>query len=328
MMKQKTGIEILLWVLFLLVCGTIGYFQGLNPDGRLVDYLSKPTPVRIFTISRQFFPDDVIAQLEKETHSKISVTLITNWDDLNLKLIASNAPDILFVPSHWAQTLHQEVLLNADVNFKNLSEEDLSNDFKFDQSNLEQDFLPAYWAQLALYSLKDKKIDKIKKLSFLGDADLFLELMEDLKKNQQDNDFAKYELTVLPYEKWLTETSPTADLFLATHVNALGHPNWKIANEYPPFIYVLGFALPKNSENPTKALNILKNYLDLETQRELSPQMPFASTLSVINRLALGEKERKASYLRDLVMRNTLFVKTKEKNSEQKASEYSGAFKN
>jgi hypothetical protein len=305
--------EAVLWLLFLFACVGFGYFQGVRPDFKVSEYILPPTSVKILTISESFFPPEVISELESETHTHIQVVSIKDWSRLQLQLIASPSPEILFIPSHWTHTLQQQGLLREESPLQKKFSKYLATDFAFpeDSSVEDGDFFPIYWAKLSLYAHGSRN----KTLAFLDDADLWWAYQDFLLKN--NSDLTDFNYSVFSFSRWFNDEVFQEDLFLSTHVLAQAHPEWR-KSDYPSAMFLVGFALPKNSQHLGKTLKIINHYVSFETQKHLLERFPFASTLKIMEESHLIA-EKKSSFLRSLEVSQLILPKQKDAEAEAKA---------
>ncbi len=310
---KKILTEASLWLLFLFVCGLIGYGQGLKPHFKVSDYVVSPNEIHILTISDHFFPPEVIQEIEHSTHTKIIISTIQSWDQLKIKLIETPSPEIVFIPSHWAQTLNKEGLLNTDPTIKTNLGEMLVSDFSVDS----QFFIATYWAKLSLMTTTEKD----KSIAFLNDADLFLGYLDALKKDKQDTNFIKHTIKISNMDLWFKDTNiDSAEIGLSTHILSLKKPNWK-KTSYPDSFYTLGFSFGKNSRNLKQSLEVLEYYMSLDIQMHLQDSIPFASTLAAINENPAAPNEIKSSFLRTLDFNKMIILKSKASDANSKANQ-------
>lgn len=314
---KKTITEATLWLLFLFFCTLIGYLQGIKPNFKVADYLVKPTEIHILTISDHFFPLEIIREIEKLTHTKISVSIIQDWDHLKIQLIASPSPEIIFLPSHWALALQKEMILNSDPAIRSTVSKIVSPDF-----TVENDFfIPTYWAKLSF--MKTSNADKT--ISLLNDPDLFLSYNEHLKETKQNLAFLKHDFHVLKMNLWFKKNAEeSADAVLSTHILNSKMPTWK-KTSYPDSFYVLGFALSKVNPNFKQSMKVLEHYHSIDIQTHLLESVQFASTLKNIDESTLPN-EIKSSYLRTLDFNKMIILKNKDTDAAAKAKELTGSF--
>lgn len=309
--SKKLFTEAGLWLLFLFISALLGYFQGLEPNFKVTDYIIKPTEIHILTISEHFFPQEVINEIEKSTHTRVIISSIENWNQLKMQLISSPSPEIVFIPSHWAQALQKEEILNTDPAIKVSFSRDVSTDFAIDTNF----FLPTYWAQLSLLSTNTNANGK--SLSFIKDADLFLSYFPRLPKNN-------YTFVISNLDLWFKDSIlESTDISLIPHTLAGKHPHWKKIGLADAF-YQVGFSLSKNNQHLKESIAVLEYYTQTGVQAHLLKNIPFASTLKSINKSSLAA-DKKSSFLRTLDFNKLIIIKSKEGGAESKAQGLTGS---
>lgn len=304
--------EALLWLLFFFVVGGVGFIQGWKPDFRFKFLFKNPPEVQVLTISSDFFSPEWITETERKTESKIIIHVIKDWEDLHLQLITNADLSLLFIPSHWAQTLHQESLLNDEVDYVQLGNEKLAPDFRFQPQSYAKDYFPVYWAKLSLYAKAAPAKANLKQqnLAFLDDADSFVAWNDELGKNKIAESFIKAQWRIFPLSSWIQREDFTQDYFLAPHPLKSEHPEWQTTTT-PELMYLLGFSLPKNGAHPGTTWAVLKEYIANENQTKMVQQGPFASTLASIE-AGYGSLDKKPSYLRSLGLHSLIMVRSHE----------------
>ncbi len=332
----KNKIEASLWLLFLFFCSGLGYFQGLHPEFKISESLFAPPTIRIFSTAENFFPASVIAELERETRTHIHFELIHSWEELKVQLIAQpTSPDLLLIPSYWAQSLHQEGLLR-DADLQDELHDFLAPDFILPQGTdltpASSGFFATYWSKLFLLKNPESEASLVRmpgkkeaglSVRFLNDADLLIGYFSALQKKALAHPLLKAQFSIFNFDQWAEQASTSSDFVLLTHVQQRQLPLFEKI-DLPEMMMIFGFALPKNGNHRRSILKIIKHYVSFEIQSQLLLQLPMASTLNSVNESSLPV-ERKSSFLRELGMDQMTIIREKEKGSEEKAHELSHA---
>ena len=309
----KTKTEASLWLLFFLVAAGFGFLQGWHPEINLSRFMSAPPVIEIMSISPVFFPAEIVAELEKQTGTKIKISQIQNWEDLRVKLIADSSVNLLFLPASWVQALRQENLLRNGSRLENMATDLLSADFNLNASSAKQDFLPLYWGRLAFFSQGSTP----KSVGLPEDSDTVTQIFESLHLQKQESLFSKVKFQFFPMEQWPSAEDPKIDLVLAPHLWGGRHPQWKENPAWPQLLAIWGFALPKNSHLNSKIDSLVRAYTQASVQAQILEKLPLASTLSVMDERA-GPLEQKALYIRDLgLLKMNLIHQHEAAHSEQ-----------
>ncbi len=310
-----------LWLLFFVICIGVGFLHGFLPQGISRDYIIRPTKVRILTTDELLLPKELRTLIEDELHVKLEVTLTRDWNVLLAKTVATPSEDIIFLPSYWATTLRQQNLLsNLALNKENELFQRVAPDF-IDASTAAKktfDFLPFYWIKTGFLISKNQTFKEFLKnknestLFLLADEDLILKHLQIWTEQGLGAMVAQKKILTLQLDQILkTDRSGAMEIPL----NEL-NPNLDTSEQLSALI-VWGAVIPMNSDKKDLAQEILNVLTTPLLQEKVLVQTPFNSTLSQVSDKALPA-QRRASYIRDLQLKDTLLIDKKDIDAKSK----------
>lgn len=309
------------WILLFIICVGVGFLHGFLPQGISRDYLIRPTKVRILTTDELLFPKELRTLIENELHVKLEVTLTRDWNVLLAKMVATPSEDIIFLPSYWAMTLRQQNLLsNLALNKDSELLQRVAPDF-IDASAAAKktfDFLPFYWIKTGFLIPKSQSFEKFLQnksentLFLLADEDLILKHLQIWKDQGLGTMVGQKKILTLQLEQMLKTDRQGV---MEVPMNEV-HPDLEIANQLSALI-VWGAVVPMNSDKKDLAQEILNVLTTPLLQEKVLVQTPFNSTLTQVSDKALPV-QRRASYIRDLQLKNTLLIDKKDIDAKSK----------
>lgn len=316
--NSKSRTEIILWFLFLSVCAGLGYIQGLKPDLKPREIISETPEIEILTVSEDILPEYLIKSIEQETHSKISVTKIKSWQELKVKLIADPAADLVFIPSHWIQNIVHENLISESFfitpDFVDAVSPEFLIEYEYEPRKL-KGFLPVFWTQLHYY----QKHQPAQNYSSLNDADYFIKIAQQIKDPKSKISFSDKTLFLLSWDQIIREENKNYDIAPLTHLQKKDLATLETSR----VLFLLGFSIPKNSRYKQLSQKIIHYYIQYESQEPLIHKLPFASTLVSLDTAQIPEIQ-KSSYIRKIELKQQTFLKAKNENLLDKATEMTG----
>lgn len=320
---MKRSKEYFFWVILFLFFLGLGYLQGFQPQSFEKSNFIAPTKIRVLTTEEILFPKSLRAEIEKEKNVQFEVIVSRQWQDWLAHLISNDSADLLILPSYWAQSLNQQNLL-APFNSESLEMlERISPNFQKNNPDGTLTFFPIYWMKTGFDSqragwnfpdyLKDKKVDS---LYIWSDPDLILAhfrtwkelgywpLLKEKKILTMDwEDLSHKNLDEDPQEWPLNET--------------LKNPVEQTASSA---LIVWGFALPKNASNKVLSLSVVEAITRTNRQEQTLLSLPFSTTLAQVGEKTFPQS-RRASYIRDLNLNQTIMIDSKNIEAEKKLIE-------
>ncbi|MDG0816622.1 hypothetical protein [Bdellovibrio svalbardensis] len=299
----------------------MGFLHGFLPQGISRDYIIRPTKVRILTTDELLFPKELRTLIEDELHVKLEVTLTRDWNVLLAKTVATPSEDIIFLPSYWATTLRQQNLLsNMALNKESELQQRVAPDF-IDTSVATKktfDFLPFYWIKTGILSSKHKSFTEFLKdktestLFLLADEDLILKHFQIWNEQGLGSLVAQKKILTLQLDQILKTNRKGVMEVPLNEIN----PDLEISNQLSALI-VWGAVIPMNSDKKDLAQEILNVLTTPLLQEKVLVQTPFNSTLTQVSDQALPV-QRRASYIRDLQLKDTLLIDKKDVDAKSK----------
>lgn len=279
----------------------------------------RPTKVRILTTDELLFPKELRTLIEDELHVKFEVTLTRDWNILLAKTVATPSEDIVFLPSYWAATLRQQNLLSNLSRIKDLSQK-VSPDFLEASTTTKKtfDFLPFYWIKTGFSISKNQSFEQFLKnkaadsLFLLADEDLILKHLQTWKNQGFASLLAQKKILTLQLEQILKVDRLGASEVPLNESN----PELQVANELSALL-IWGAVIPANSDKKDLAREILNVLTTPHLQEKILLLTPFNSTLGQVSDQALP-LQRRASYIRDLQLKETLLLEQKDVDAKSK----------
>lgn len=302
-----------------MICTGVGFLHGVLPHGISRDYIIRPTKVRILTTDELLFPRELRTLIEDELHVKLEVTLTRDWNTLLAKTIATPSEDLVFLPSYWAVTLRQQNLLsNLTAKDSELSQR-VAPDF-LDKAVTKNvfDFLPIYWIKTGMMIPKNQSFENFLKdkknttLFLLADEDLILRHLQVWRDQDLSGLVAQKKILTLQLDQIL---KTDRDGVMETALNEL-NPDLQTDNQLSALL-IWGAVIPANSDKKDLAQEILNILTTPLLQEKVLVQTPFNSTLTQVSDKALPV-QRRATYIRDLQLKDTLLIDQKDINAKSR----------
>ncbi|QDK37792.1 hypothetical protein DOE51_09440 [Bdellovibrio sp. NC01] len=309
-----------LWILLFILCTGVGFLHGFLPQGISRDYIIRPTKVRILTTDELLFPKELRTLIEDELHVKLEVILTRDWNTLLANTVSTPSEDIVFLPSYWATTLRQQNLLsNLSIHDVELQQR-VAPDFLDKSSNSARtfDFLPFYWIKTGFKTTNDQSFEaflrnkKDSTLFLLADEDLILKHFQAWDEQGLTPMVQQKKILTLQLEELLkTDRVGTIEL----PVNE-AHTDLQAEDQLSALL-VWGAVVPSNSDKKDLAVEILNLLTTPLLQEKVLVQTPFNSTFTQVSDKALPV-QRRASYIRDLQLKDTLLIDQKDVDAKLK----------
>lgn len=320
---MKFSKEHFFWVILFLFFLGLGYLQGYRPQNFEKSNFIAPTKIRVLTTEEVLFPKELRAEIEKEKNVQFEVIVSRQWQDWLAHLISNSAADLLILPSYWAQSLHHQNLL-ASIHEENLGILNrLAPDFSKTNVDGSFTFYPLYWMKTGFDSkrpnwdftqfLKEKSVDS---LYIWSDPDVILAhfrawkaqglwpLLKEKKILTMDwEDLHRKSLDDDPQESPLNET--------------MKNP---LQGQQLSALLIWGFALPKNALNKELSLSVIEALTRTARQEQVLLNLPFSTTLTEVGDKVFPQS-RRASFVRDLNLTQTLIIDSKNVEAEKKLIE-------
>lgn len=145
---MRRAIEAVLWILFLGFCFVAGYLIH-SPSLHLWTRLwGEPEPIRLITLHETDFPPELRTLLQEELGVPVLIEQAAEFDDLEVRLVPSTAPHVLWVNVADTRTLEQRGLLSP---IQGLAREI--------EANLHPDFVESLPMIPFLWKFKDGKLE-------------------------------------------------------------------------------------------------------------------------------------------------------------------------
>ncbi|MNK08104.1 hypothetical protein D3C87_260300 [compost metagenome] len=320
---MKLSKESFFWVILFLVFMGLGYLHGYRPQNFEKSNFIPPTKVRILMTEDSLFPQELRASIEKEKNVQFEIIVSRQWQDWLANIIANPAADILILPSYWAQSLNHQGLLEAfGPNSAELLRR-LSPDFTKSNPDGTLTFYPLYWMKTGLISkkenlsfanyLKDKSIDS---LYLWADPDLILAHFRSWKSQGLWPLLKDKKILTMAWEDLNART--VDDDPMETSLNEETHS--PVIGSQLSALLLWGFAVPKNAPNKSLSLSVIDAITRTATQESVLLKTPFSTSLSQVGEKSFPQA-RRATYIRDLNLTDTLIIDTKDVEAEKRLIE-------
>lgn len=313
----------ILWSVFFLICFVVGLFHGSRPTGvSSTELLFPPKTIQVLVTDEILFPEGIRHELEQKLSVRFNVTVTRDWNSYLVKLVESSSADLIITPSFWSNTLQKQNLL-ADI--EDLSPElikEVSPDFLKGTSKAVR-FFPLYWMKtIFIFPEKVSFTDFVKNknlptLYLLADEDLVLAHLKKWEQQGILESILQKKILVHPLEQthanMMTDGAQESALHLMPETPTDDVP-------YTSALMVWGASIPQNSANKKTALKVLKYIASVEFQNKWIEESPFSSCLS-----SLADKKiplnRKAEWVRDLKLNETILIEDKDGDAVKKLRE-------
>lgn len=320
MKRSKEG---LFWALLFLFFMGLGYLHGYRPQNFEKSNFIPPTKVRILITEDSLFPADLRAAIEKEKNVQFEVMVSRQWQDWLANIIANPAADILILPSYWARSLDHQGLLDS---FNSANPEvihRLSPDFTKYNPDGSMIFYPLYWMKTGLISKKDKlsfedflKDKKIDSLYLWSDPDLILAHFRSWKNQGYWNLLKDKRILTMSWED-LSQRNLDDDP-QETSIN--DETKNSVMGSQLSALLIWGFAIPKNAPNKALSLSVVEALTKTASQESILLNTPFSTTLAQVGDKSFPQP-RRATYIRNLNLTDTLIIDSKDVEAEKRLIE-------
>lgn len=297
----------------------VGFLQGSLPQSISKNVFTVPSKIQVLTTDETLFPQEVRQRLEKELSVKFSVSVTRDWDRILASMVESPAVDLIFLPSFWASTLaHQDLLSNISDQHGEIRK-NISADFVKTSSTEEFYFLPFYWMKTGIRGPKKMLFSEFltnkeeSTLFLLADEDVILRHFQAWKQEGLWPQISQKKILTLQ----LDQIGPDQ-----IHEGAVEEPLSEDLTEQEnqpasAALLIWGAAVPQNSSNKEKALEVLTALMNPDLQKSILLRSPFNSALANV----IDEKiprQKRAPFIRDLQLKNTLILETKDQEAKSK----------
>ena len=312
----------ILWVLFFIICFGVGLFHGTRPKGLSSEIIFPPTSISVIVTDEVLLPQEIRRMMEEKLAVRFNVIVTRDWEALLVKLVESPSVDLIVTPSYWSHTLQKQNLLS---NFEDLQLDILrqvSPDF-LKSSHPETTFFPLYWMKSVLSlppGVTFKAFAKNKNLPLLyllADEDLILAHLKYWKEQGLLEDLLQKKILVHPLEQVLA--SPKEEGVQETALHLLTEPPAEDSS-YMSALLVWGASIPQNSMKKKTTLRVLNYLASAELQEKWIEESPFSSCLTTLadKKIPLN---RKAEWIRDLKLNETIIIEDKDIEALKKLRE-------
>lgn len=298
------------WFVFFFFCMLLGYLHGSNPDISKSAIIA-PKRIGIFSTHEQFFPKEVRTELEKKFNVIFVFKVETDWDILIADVVSKETADLIFAPSYWLNSLTKQNLL-FDIHG---SAPELLNQVSSDFINKNPEsnglFIPLFWMKTGFHKPSDADFKTL--LGNKENTDLFLLNEEDLLAAHIIN-WQNSNITSLVKSKQIL-LEDTAGI---SSLENSGFRETKISqnqnNEDPLLksaLLMYGLSMNENAPNKKLLLELIKEYSKPEIQIKIMQKTRFNTCLSNLEDDSSLEASKKASYIRQLRLSNTVILDQK-----------------
>lgn len=296
----------------------LGYLQGSRPQSFERSNFIAPAKIRILTTEEELIPQELRKKIEKEKNVLLEVIVNKTWQDWLANIIADPSADLLILPSYWAHGLYQQNLLDY---FPREASEILSRvspDFAKPHLDGRLSFYPVYWMKTTFTSPLEQsfaafsKDSKQEALYLWSDPDLLLAHFRIWRSQKYWDLIKKKKILILPFTD-LQKISQGSSAVVETAL----HENMKsLTGSELSSLLVWGISIPKNANRKSLSLEMVEALTRRPYQEELIFQSPFSSALKDVGDKTLPIS-KKAAYIRDLNLKDTIILDSKDVEAEK-----------
>lgn len=298
------------WFIFFSFSMLLGYLHGSNPDISKSAIIA-PKRIGVFSTHEQFFPKDVRIELERKFNVIFVFKVETDWDNLIADVISKETADIIFAPSYWLNSLtKQNLLFDIHGSAPQLLNQ-VASDFINKNPESNGQFIPYFWMKTGFHKPSDANFKTL--LGNKENTDLFLLNEEDLLAAHITNWQSE---NLIPQVK--TKQILLEDTAAISSLENSGFRETKISqnqiNEDPMLksaLLIYGLAINESAPNKKLLLDLIKEYSKPENQLKIMAQTRFNTCLNNLEEDTGLELTKKASYIRQLRLSNTLILDQK-----------------
>ncbi len=287
--------ELSLWLLFLVLCFSAGYFKGQLPSDAGSSFFGTPVEVEILITDEMFLPSDVRIHLQKKLNIQIKTLIVKDREEFNIRTITSPGYHLALIPDHWiepANLASQMSNLNPLIELMN---ERVSFDF-LKMSRQKMYGVPLYWILTNLYQSSGLKINEpLNNFYFLKDWDEITNKILVLNLDKKN---------ISPIELFSTnqnskEVSEQKGVYEISHLDK-DNSNKLISTDLKyTSLYLWSLCTPRHSPSRKTTLKLIKALTEPDLQLMMIEKMPLATTLKTLDKTAIG-RDKKALSIRDL----------------------------
>ncbi len=287
--------ELSLWLLFLVLCFSAGYFKGQLPSDAGSSFFGAPVDVEILLTDEMFLPADVRLLLQKKLNIEIKTLIVKDREEFNIRTITSPGYHLALIPDHWiepANLASQMSNLNPLIELMN---ERVSLDF-LKTSRQKMYGVPLYWMLTNLYQSPELKTsDSIKNFYLLKDWDEITTKMLALKIDKKN---------IYPEELFST-VQKTEDkdhknaIFEISHLDKNKLQKFALSDLKFTSLYLWSLCTPRHSPSRKLTLKLVRAMTEPDIQLMMLEKIPLASTLKTLDQTAIS-RDKKSLAIRDL----------------------------